>query len=430
MIIDLTIKNFRSFKDEQLFSLYAESNLDHFAHSIAYPDGKIGTLKSAAILGANASGKSNLLKAFDALRYLVVNSHKLDDGKKLASYEPFLLDEHSANAAIEFSLEFWVNRQRFTYDIHYAHSKILYECLKFYPTNKPAKLFERISPTEWKTDDGIKFGAHYKGGKKRFAYYANQTFLSRAGRDPESPQIIQQVYKYFIDDWIFFQQSSNELLELKNDQLRLKALTNIIKQIDLGISDVTFRERELSKDDVKFIQDLPDEHQASVKDILSTKVIFHHKNKKHQLIEFPETLESDGTKRLLKAMPKILLALKGGHVLFFDEIEHAFHAHVVDLIIRLFQDPNLNPNNAQLIFTTHSFHTLKSEEFRKDQIWLVEKQFGESTMSSLSDFDSTLRDNSPFDKWYDEGRLGGIPSINFAEIAQCIKILLEVEPNA
>ena len=99
---------------------------------------------------------------------------------------------------------------------------------------------------------------------------------------------------------------------------------------------------------------------------------------------------------------------KRGRVLLYDEIEASFHPHAVDLIIKLFQDPQVNRHSAQLIFTTHNPNNMNSDVFRKDQIWLVEKLNGASALTSLDQFDN-LSDTNPFDKWYYEGRLGGIP---------------------
>ena len=108
MIIDFTIKNFRSIKDEQTFSFYAEKSPDHFKDNIAYPsNGKIGVLRTSGIYGANASGKSNVLLAFESLRYIVTYSGDLKEDDLIEEYEPYRLSQKTINEPVSFEMEFF-----------------------------------------------------------------------------------------------------------------------------------------------------------------------------------------------------------------------------------------------------------------------------------------------------------------------------------
>ena len=99
------------------------------------------------------------------------------------------------------------------------------------------------------------------------------------------------------------------------------------------------------------------------------------------------------------------------------QIESSLHPHLAELIIKLFNDPSVNVNHAQLLFTTHNMALMNQHTMRKDQLWLTEKHQGVTSISSLEDFnEDSLKSNSPFAKWYDEGRLGGIPAVNYGVV--------------
>ena len=105
-----------------------------------------------------------------------------------------------------------------------------------------------------------------------------------------------------------------------------------------------------------------------------------------------------------------------------NEIENSFHPYLARMIVKIFNDPTLNINNSQLIYTTHDLSLMSSEFLRKDQVYLSEKSVENgSVYFSLENFDSSLKDNSPFAKWYNEGKLGGIPRIDYAQISLEIK---------
>jgi AAA15 family ATPase/GTPase len=211
----------------------------------------------------------------------------------------------------------------------------------------------------------------------------------------------------------------------EEDDIARDVMKNLMCSIDLGISDFKFRDVELSNEQLEMLKKVPEEMQKDIKNHWSKEVVFSHVDQDGNSIELPPELESKGTARLFETFPTFLVALKDGSVLFIDEIESSYHSHVVELLIKVFQDPDVNIHNAQLIFTTHNFNILKSSLMRKDQIWLAEKNKGMTTYSSLDEFDSSLRDNSPFEKWYDEGRLGGIPALDYGSLSTSLKRIVK-----
>jgi AAA15 family ATPase/GTPase len=421
MIIELTLENFLSIKDEQTFSMYAEKNLKKHSDNIAYSDTKYATLKSAAIFGANASGKSNLLFAFRAIHHVITDSHKFDQLEEIKCYTPYLLSRATKIKPSMLSVEFWLNECRYKYSISFDRNNIYSESLYFYPNTQPAKIFERTSPSEWRENNGITFGSHYKGGKKQFAYFPNNSYLSIAGSSPESPAFIREVFGYFRDSWSFLTNGESQVSHWEKDETAVKAMKWLMSCVDLGISDFKIKQIEASKEQLDMIKDAPDEVRQHMLSVWTKETVFLHADEEGQLVELSPDLESLGTKRLFQALPSILLALKHGLVAFCDEIESSYHSHIVEFLLKIFHDPEINIHNAQLIFTTHNMALLDSAFMRKDQLWFAEKHCGSTNYTSLVEFDSSLRDNSPFDKWYDEGRLGGIPSINYGRVSEVLK---------
>ncbi|WP_413522644.1 AAA family ATPase [Photobacterium phosphoreum] len=422
MIIDLTVNNFTSLKEEQLFSMYAEKDYDLHKNNLFFFKDNFAVLRSSGILGANASGKSNILRAFHAIEFMASSSHRLEEGDPIPCYEPYALCKKCLQKEISFELEFIVNSKRYSYMIKFDQFNIYEESLYYYHSSKPAKMFHRQSATDWRTEEGISLGNYLKGGKRRHGFFSNNSYLSVAGNHPESPEEIREIFQYFKRQWTYLESNSNtRVLKWENNKDVLSAMKSIMRGIDLGISEFEFKDKEIDSEFVEAISKAPDDVREKLLDGFSHEISFGHPNEDGGLTYFDLDRESLGTKRLSDVMPMLIFTLKNGGVLFCDEIEGSFHSHVVDLIIKLFNDPTVNINNAQLIFTTHSIQIMKSKTMRKDQLWLSEKIKGSTILTCLDNFSSNLRDSSPFDKWYAEGRLGGIPSLDYYDIAKGIR---------
>jgi AAA15 family ATPase/GTPase len=431
MIIDLSVSNFTSLKKEQIFSMYAEKDYELHANNLFFLKDNFAVVRSSGILGANGSGKSNLLKAFHAIEFIVSSSHRLEEGDSIPCYEPYALCKNSSQKEIKFELEFIVNSKRYLYMIKFDKFNIYEESLYIYNSAKPTKMFHRYSPTDWKTEKGLSLGGYLKGGKRRHGFFANNSFLSTAGNNPESPDEIREVFQYFKRNWTYLESDSiPRIIKWEDNKNILTAMKSIMRGIDLGISEFEFKDKELDKNIEKMLSEAPEEVRERLLESFSTEISFAHTNEDGGMTYFDLDNESLGTKRLSNIMPMLIFTLRKGGVLFCDEIEGSFHSHVVDLIIKLFNDPTVNLNNAQLIFTTHSIQIMKSKTMRKDQLWLSEKKNGSTTLTCLEQFGSELRDSSPFDKWYAEGRLGGIPSLDYYDIAKGIRRAVRPENYA
>lgn len=422
MIVDFTIKNFRSIKSEQLISFYADKKPKNHAGNISYIEEDLGILKTCAIYGSNAAGKTNVILAFEALQKLIIGSGDLKDEDPIECYEPYLLSESTSKQPTRFEIEFYIDSLRYTYQIEYNRYEIMFEKLDYYPTARAANLFTRTSSSDWKS---VKFGEHFKGGKKQIAFFRNNSYLSKAGNTPDSPEIARKIFNYFRGntETLLVDQVVGVFGWDENEKT-VKIVNSFLSNVDLGIDSFGI-EKNTDIENIDFTNNIPESMQKKLRLEFSKKEYFYHQNNKGELVRFESDKESSGTNRLFKLLPFFIQVLQDGSILFVDEIESSFHPHIAELIIKLFNDPLVNKKNAQLIFTTHDLTLMGSDTMRKDQIYLTEKdQVNGTQLHCLDSYNSDLKDTSPFAKWYDEGRLGAIPKINYRGISDSIKEVL------
>jgi AAA15 family ATPase/GTPase len=421
MIVDFTIENFRSIKSEQVFSLYVENPKRHLADNVVFPaDDKVGVLRSAAIYGANASGKSNFLRAFSALRYIACNSGDLKEGQKIRCYEPYLLSAETADAPVRFSLEF-INhdKKRYRYSVSFNEYEILDESLEIYPSRSKAVLFKREPQNSW---NDIYFGGLYKGKSRKVPFFKNNSYLSKAGNSAGSSEVMRSVYGYIWNNFMFNGAMEDIFGPLYEDPTVLDFASKFLCNVDTGISEIEQKDSDPLPTGL-----IPENFPKHLKERILARTkkdyLFTHKMDNGSNKQFKRSDESLGTQKLFTMLPFLLEAFRNGAVLIIDEIDSSFHPHVAELIIKLFNDPETNINNAQLIFSTHSLSLMSSNEMRRDQIWFVEKRNGRSELYSLGEYDKNiLKSTSPFADWYDSGRFGALPSVNYGAISNLLKM--------
>ncbi|MEN8255199.1 MAG: ATP-binding protein [Verrucomicrobiota bacterium] len=420
MIVDFTVSNFRSIRDEQTFSLYAENPGNHLLDNISYPAGKkIGVLNSAGIYGANASGKSNVLLAFEALQFLVRVSGRLKDGSPIECYEPFRLSEKTKNAPVRFEVEFFTpDGMRYVYRIAFTRKRIVEEHLSFYPSAKVAKVFSRTESDTWKTID---FGGLFSGGKKQFPLFDNNAYLSKAGDSADAPELIRNVYNYFRNNVLRLGLNERVGFEWVEDDVVFNKASALLRFVDTGVAGVAVKENEVDPDSVKLPGHLPESIKKSILRDMGRSFLFTHLNDSNEPEFFDLQMESAGTQKLFHLAPLVVDTLENGGVLIVDELDNSMHPFIAELIIKLFNDPEVNRGNAQLIFSTHNISLMSSEHFRRDQIWLTEKTKGATRLYSLEDFDKKkVKPQSPFNRWYAEGRFGAVPKIDYRGIVDLL----------
>ncbi|MDR0932623.1 MAG: ATP-binding protein [Victivallales bacterium] len=417
MIISFTVRNYKSLKDETTLHFSAVANDKIHPENIAYPDKneKIPVVRSVGIWGANASGKSNVLDALQALCSLVNRSHRNDLDGKIREYRPCMLKSECKKSPIFFELDFIdKNKEHYIYTVEFLEDRIIKESLEFYDSPKPTTLFLRELTVDGKTP--IKFSSKLTGAKA-ISYLDNQAYLSVAGNTSDSSELIKNAYRYIRDGINFI--SHDELsIEYLTDDIYRKKLAALLHCSDTGITNVNYQKRELSEDVLKhFPKEMPEKIRERILSDLQAEPIFLHQNSD---AEFHREDESAGTRRLYSIAPYILKGISLPEVFVFDELERELHPKLAEMIIRLFHDEKVNGNNPQLLFTTHNTSLMNSDLFRRDQICLTQKrENGATELSSLADYDK-VRPDTNFEKWYREGRFDAIPELNYEMLRDTI----------
>lgn len=421
MIIDFSIKNFRSFKEEQRLSFVA-SNYDK-----ELPENLIETqlpgldglklLKAVGIYGANAAGKTNVLRALMFLSHFVENSATdLDEGDE-TGVEPFLLCPECPGHPSEFALRFVVDGVRYHFALIVDRQRVLYESLSAFPEGAERVWYERswdedAEEYEWspKRPTGFKRDLNIVGYTRQ-----NALFLSTAAK--WNNEQIAPVYRWFKLQLRFLRVNSdfppigpsvtasymNQGANERNEVVRL------LRHGDVGILSAKATERPLTRED--FPEGIPDQViQEVIKDKKRVEVSLGHRGVEGR--EFPLAWEdeSSGTQKLFSLSGPWLDILKNGYVVGVDEIESSMHPMMVVELLRLVFDPDRYRHGAQFVFTTHNPLLLDPTLLRRDQIWFADKdEEGATHLYPLTDYKP--RKGESLVRGYLAGRYGAVPFI-------------------
>jgi AAA15 family ATPase/GTPase len=432
MLVEFSVENYRSFKERQTFSMVAsEDEAMLISNSFPMPKTKdLHLLTSAVIYGANASGKSNLLRAMRTLRNIVVSSaSRMQMGDKF-DVEPFLFDAESQKQPTGLEVIFIDNQIRYEYGLSLDEQRVYEEWLLAYPKGRTQTWFSRAynpENPEFKEDDGYEwsFGTGLKGEKERIKKFVryNSLFLSHAAQN-NHPQLTE-VFQWFRKNLnIITPDFSSDYTahRCQEDEDFCQKVVNLLIQADIGISDINI------KMEMHSYLSLPDKIKTEIKNmkevLQSTIPKFSAENfhlieigikSLHKMIDSEKVVpldmadESEGTKRLFELAGHWLNVLQDGDFLIIDELDRSLHPILSTALARMFNNPDINKNQAQLIFTTHDTSLLDGEIFRPDQIWFTEKDKSMTKLYSLHEF-KPCEDES-LQKGYLKGRYGAIPFV-------------------
>lgn len=404
MILNLEFKNYRSFKGSCSFTTEPTSSkakANNLCEVETKAEGSKKALKISLIFGANASGKTNLIKFLYGFRRWILN---MDNrvGEDIVLYQPFRFDRETANVPIEFSLEFIAQKIRYKYEVSFTKMQIESESLISYPNGKQTQLYERTLLPDDKESDTIKLGASL-AAYKPFNVFKNQLLLSKFLKDtPCEP--ITNAAKYLADMVISNGFHEDTILGEDKEMLRWlyshpdnkKMLVEFLAFADTGVADFQLEKRS-GNVEVTSLHGLYKDGEGIGK------------------TDLPFREESFGTRALFIIGCHILQALQSGSPFFIDEMDSGLHSYVTQLIVDIFRNERINKKNAQLIFTTHDVNLLDQNTIRKDQVWFTEKdEYGVSEIFTLSDFDD-VREDTLFAKWYLNNKFGGVPSLQSLE---------------
>lgn len=407
MLAEFRVTNFKSFKDEQVLSLIASAEESMGSNSI-----KIGShsiLKTAVVYGANASGKSNLIKAMSCMNKVVCDSAGYKPSDKIPVV-PFLFDEETKDQPTTFEATFFIEAIRYQYGFSATKDKIHNEWLLAWPKGKPQTWFKRdLNESE------PYFGPSLKGQNKSTwdKVKENSLFLSVAAQ--WNHEQLSKVYEWFeerfaeLPEKILATALTDELL-FETDYVDVHEIAiSMLRKADFGIDDF-----EIERVNVENIQ-FPEGTPVDIKKELSQQLFGHppyrkklfHSGRKYSL-DLED--ESDGTQRFYSFLAPLLLSAKLGITLFKDELELNLHPLLTREIVSSIRDSEHDNCSAQLIFTTHDTTLLDPELFGRDQVWFTEKdKQGATQLYSLADYKETVRKDEAMQKRYLAGRYGAIP---------------------
>ncbi len=417
MLIQFSVKNYKTFKDKATLSLVA-SNSDKDTReedNIIYVEKfNLRLLKSAVIYGANASGKTKLFEALYFMQKFVVSSSKDTQKSDEIQVDNFKLSSETDNLGSEFEIVFLFNNEIYRYGFEVDKQKVIAEWLYYKPNTKEIELFYR---------DNQNFEIHKKN-------FSNIKLLIDRGLVRENALLLSVAVQFndgiantildgfarstsvvFANDIIYHKLPSMNMMQTSEGK---EKILEFMKFADLGIDDIQRKESEinLSYEKEKVYREI----WTDIVD-LTDKVYTSHKkfdqNKKY-IVDIKFSLadeESFGTKKFFEISGFISVALLNGFLLVIDELDSKLHPNLVEKIISLFNSKEHNPNNAQLIFNTQDSNLLNSKLFRRDQIWFTEKdKYGAAKLYSLADFKTdAVRKNEAFEENYLRGKYGAIP---------------------
>lgn len=406
MLIRFSFKNFKSFKNENCLDMEATSLKEHEYNVAKIDNGEY--LKVSAIYGANASGKTNVLQAFDYMKKRILVS---DDSKKNSPIDEenvysFMINNDPIALEVEILAK---NNKIYKYGFEVLKDTIISEWLFEKRVNKFYSIFERennnVSMKPNKISELVNIDER-------------TLFLNIYSKIDRNNEDFSNVYDWFVNSTYLdlgnpnFERFINNRVSLKilSDENYKKELLKFIKTFDSGIEGI-----KTTPDSIEAVK--------SNNGIIDIEVI--HKGENGELKALPFYLESNGTRKMFHLFDFFMDALKNGMVLFVDELDAKLHPLLTRYIINLFHNSDTNKGNGQLIYSTHDTVNLNKDTFRRDEIWFAEKdKDGISEIYALSDYildddknvGKKVRNDATYNKDYLTGRYGAIPVLEKFDI--------------
>lgn len=403
MLIQFSARNFKSFKDP--FTLDLFTNKETAVSNIIKSNFK-NTYASAVFYGANGSGKSNILKAYNMMRNLVLNKDKVMLSTDHLKINTFKLSTESEDDTSAFDICFIYNNKKFKYGFEYDENIVYSEYLFVYETVQPTLIFEY----DLDEDEGKIKCTKYKSLSQK-KHLKNTLFLWDVDR--EDIEEAHEVLNWFKETiYIEFSNAKNINPSYWNNLTKpdVKNIFQIfIHDADFGIKDI-YQDSRPVMDVYNKIPNLP---KNSIVEEITVKTTHAKLDENNNFIGdekfnlFDD--ESLGTQKYFYAIGPIINALKNGSTLFLDELDASLHPILTRRLVELFNNKEINGKGAQLIFTSQDTNLLDQTLFDKEQIWFVEKdKYGVSHLIGLSEY-RDIRKQEKIEEKYIKGKYGAIP---------------------
>lgn len=433
MLIAFRLRNYKTFREQAEWSMLATADSYLAAENvIELPAFQLRLLKTAALYGANASGKSKLIDALELMRDLVRNSSRESQAGDAIPVEPFRLNTASEQAASEFEVLFCHEQVLYRYGFRATTKHIEAEWLHHRPHTKEVELFTR---------EGQSFSLHPRqfntGIIKKLVdaknVRPNALLLSVAAQfnHPLAEKVLAWFKKLLFLPGLEPDKHLGDALVYASEEGQKQAMLELLQAAGLDIEDFaaeTIDFEQLPADFPQALRDIIRERSAGKTPTIFTDVTTMHRrydeyNRPAGQAAFSlRENESAGTQRFFALSSSLLKTLKEGRILIADEMDARLHPNLVARIIGLFNSVATNTTRAQLLFNTHNSNLLDPQKLRRDQIWFVRKdQYGAAVLYSLADFKGIKKDDD-FEAKYLEGRFGAVPYVN--DLAERLQVQL------
>jgi len=443
MLLQFIVKNFMCFAEETTFSMVASADIQQHKNHFIHTHTGTNLLRTSALYGANAHGKTKLVEAISFAKQLVVNGTQ---STKSIPVTPFSFDKKLRNQPSHFEFLIFYKNIHYHYGFIINNQRVLEEWLFVTPKKREMRYFERITSEAGKVTIEIGGSLARQNSKNRqFLEFVaqgtrpNQLFLTEAlERNVEK---LKPLYEWFEDILQVVPVTPHYLpLEIRANKEKpfITFLSDFLKQADTGIHSIQAVEEEFDYN--KQFPELPEQIRLEIENDIrsgSTIIMFDegasytlsaneygeprlirletlHRGSDGSVVSFDFAKESAGTQRLTHLLPILVDLLFSEKVYIIDELDRSLHALLPKFFLEAYLKGSANQHHSQLIFTTHDTHLLDLNLLRKDEIWFLEKdKQGASHLYSLVNL--KMNPDLNIQKGYIQGRFGGIPFLSDPE---------------
>ena len=425
-LLSFTAENVRSYRDAVHLSLLAtRMSGEEIARELPTTSARtVRVLPAAGVFGANASGKTTILRALADMRDLVMGSFRRGGEGSGVDRRPFLLDDRSRDRPSRFEIDLILREVRWQYGLAIDDERVLQEYAYYFPKGRQALVFRRDV-------DGIEFGPRFRMTGKSLHRLVRENALVLSVAGAAADEEIGPLFRWFQRNLLLADTTTRGMRAahtadmLESDDHRFRVL-DLLLAADLGLSnlerapvDSEFADRMRKAlrilHGIEGDPDTPDDGEFVVAEFIRLA----HRGDGDDVVFDPQD-ESEGTLVWVGLIGPVLDALDRGDVLLADELDASLHPHLVQSLVSLFQDPSTNPGCAQLIFNSHDVTVLGDSETRvleRDQIWFTEKELsGATKLIQLADY--RPRRDEALQRRYLQGRYGGVPLLDPEDFAR------------
>ena len=430
MLLRFSVENWMSFRDKVTLDLVATHEKQHPEHVVTIQKYGLKVLPVAVIYGANASGKSNLIKALRFAKQFITDPPKAEAPIPVKS---FLLGENFSECATTFSFNLFIGETIYEYRFSLTTKRVIQESLKRINATSEETLFQRgIDGNDFKLSENVQ-----DGEQQYFAFrgtHDNQLYLTNSVSQKLSE--FRPVFDWFDKGIIIIRPDSRYMgmLEITSDRHpRFKKMAARLRDLDTGIASMC--QIDIDSESI-FPKEILAEYANILKEGQSLPLsppmgedgVFIHKrdgklsirrltpvhqseNGKEIFFSFAD--ESDGTRRLLDVLPAFLSLEERSNppIFVIDELDRSLHSNLTRNLLEHYLGLRTDSSQSQLIFTTHDTQLMTQDLFRRDEIWITERdQSGASKLVAFSEF-KDVRNDKDIRKSYLQGRMGGVPRI-------------------